>query len=282
MGLGDDLMITAFARQIKEKYPERQIVVGNKSIGKAYKSPIYINNPYITDSNEIDNSKPIHLIDYHNENRPYIDRKKSTDGNYAWNKNFKPTPGEIYFSNDEINLSKYIIEEIKNDWNKKNKKKHKGIIFLETGSSKLNDPQFRFKHRNKDWGLDNWLKLTNKLKNDFLIIQSVHNETNKVDDIAYCENDFRTSCAVLNKCDIYLGPEGGFSHAAAALSKKAVVYFGGWINPEITGYKFHKNIYLDIEGSPCGAKSYICNHCEDCRKSITPDKMHKIILKEFI
>ena len=28
MGLGDDLMITAFARQIKEKYPERQIVVG--------------------------------------------------------------------------------------------------------------------------------------------------------------------------------------------------------------------------------------------------------------
>ncbi len=67
MGLGDDLMITAFARQIKEKYPERQIVVGNKSIGKAYKSPIYINNPYITDSNEIDNSKPIHLIDYHNE-----------------------------------------------------------------------------------------------------------------------------------------------------------------------------------------------------------------------
>ena len=44
MGLGDDLMITAFARQVKEKYPERQIVVGNKSIGKAYKSPIYINN----------------------------------------------------------------------------------------------------------------------------------------------------------------------------------------------------------------------------------------------
>ena len=95
------------------------------------------------------------------------------------------------------------------------------------------------------------------------------------------EFDFRTACAVMKLCDLYLGPEGGLSHAAAALSKKAVVYFGGWIKPSITGYKFHKNVYLDIKGSPCGAKTYICEHCEKSRKLISIEKMHDIIKKEL-
>ena len=44
-------------------------------------------------------------------------------------------------------------------------------------------------------------------------------------------------------CNLFLGHEGGFAHAAAALSKPAVVIYGGWIPPEVTGYEFHENIY---------------------------------------
>ena len=32
--------------------------------------------------------------------------------------------------------------------------------------------------------------------------------------------NFRLACAIMNKCHIYLGPEGGFGHVAAALRKK--------------------------------------------------------------
>ena len=47
----------------------------------------------------------------------------------------------------------------------------------------------------------------------------------------------------MNKCDLYVGPEGGFGHVAAALKMKAVLYFGGWITPNAIGYDYHENIY---------------------------------------
>ena len=97
----------------------------------------------------------------------------------------------------------------------------------------------------------------------------------------YCDSDFRTACSVINEVDLYLGPEGGFSHAAAALNKKAVIYFGGWSNPQTMGYSFHKNIYVDTEESPCGAKGYLCNHCEKCRESISIEKMIRAIESQF-
>ena len=60
----------------------------------------YENNPNIADCRNLDNDKPIHLIDYHELNRPYIDYEKSIPNNYVW-RNFKPVPGEIYFSDRE-------------------------------------------------------------------------------------------------------------------------------------------------------------------------------------
>ena len=78
MGYGDDLLITAFAAKIKKKYPERQIVIGNSKAGTAFYSRVWDHNPNIADCRNLLKDKPIHLIDYHSENRPYIDHEKST------------------------------------------------------------------------------------------------------------------------------------------------------------------------------------------------------------
>ena len=103
----------------------------------------------------------------------------------------------------------------------------------------------------------------------------------KIQNIYYCDYDFRMACSVMNNSDIYVGIEGGFSHAAAALRKKAVIYFGGWIDPKVTGYDFHHNIYVNIDGSPCGSMSYLCDHCEICRKKISVDLVYDLIIKEL-
>ena len=117
---------------------------------------------------------------------------------------------------------------------------------------------------------ENWIKLIDRLKDKYLIIQSVHEKAKKIDGVFYSKNefDFRTACAVLNNCDMFLGNEGGFGHAAAALSKKALIYFGGWISPQSTGYDMHENIYYDDPNSSCGVIGYLCNHCEKARQSI--------------
>jgi len=101
MGYGDDLLVTSLAAKIKKQFPERQIVIGIAEKNHAFHSPIYENNPNIADCRNLDNNKPIHLIDFHELNRPYIDYEKSIPNNYVW-RNFKPIPGEIYFSDQDV------------------------------------------------------------------------------------------------------------------------------------------------------------------------------------
>ena len=161
-----------------------------------------------------------------------------------------------------------------------NEKKYRNIIFLETSSTKINNKQFGIKHKNKDWGYDNWKELINKLRKDYLIIQSIHDESKQNVNVFNPKNmNFRLACAVLNEVDFYVGPEGGFGHAAAALNKKAVLYFGGWITPEAVGYDFHENIYYESKLSPCGEYKKLCSHCEEARKKITVDVFLKHINK---
>lgn len=282
MGLGDDIMATAVAKIEKEKYPDRQIVIGDFEKKLGYESIIYKNNPYITDQKDLDKNKIVHFVNIHKNNRPYINLEKTNSKNYVWNENFKILVGQIFFSKTEIDISKKIIENAKLFWNKKNKKNFKGIIFIESSSTKFSEKAYFYKQKNLDWGYDNWLKLVKELSQDFLFIQSVHKETVKLPNIFYCETDFRAASSVINECDLYIGPHGGFAHAAAALGKKAVIYFGGWVSPNILGYDFHKNIFVDIDGSPCGAKGYECQHCIECKKLITIDLMTKFINKEII
>ena len=42
------------------------------------------------------------------------------------------------------------------------------------------------------------------------------------------------------------------------------------------GYTMHRNIYIDIEGSPCGMKT-ACTHCKKCNDVMTIE----MISKEF-
>ena len=280
MGYGDDLLITAFAAKIKKKYPERQIVIGNSKAGTAFYSRVWDHNPNIADCRNLSKDKPIHLIDYHSENRPYINHEKSTTSKMIWNNKFKPVPGEIYFSDNEISYAKSIVLDAKKFWFKNNEKNYRKIIFLETSSIKINNFQLSIKHQNKDWGYENWIHLVNKIKNDNLIIHSTHDETKIIEGIySPKEMNFRTACAILKLSDLYIGPEGGFGHVAAALRKKAVLYFGGWISPDVIGYDFHENIYYDNDFSPCGEIDKLCSHCSDARKNITVEIFLKHITK---
>ncbi len=279
MGYGDDLLVTKLASKIKKQFPHRQIVIGKSKNQMAYHSPIYDNNPNISDCRNLEKNKPIHIIDYHENNRPYIDYEKTTNTNYVWRK-FKPNPGEIYFTKKEKAEAKKIISDAIEFWNSKNNKNYKKIIFIETTSTKIHDRQFSIKHQNKDWGSENWQRLINVLIKDFLVIQSVHKESKKNLSVFSTENmDFRLACAVLNEADLYVGPEGGFGHVAAALNKKAVLYFGGWITPDAIGYDFHENIFYEHKSSPCGEYKKLCSHCEEARKAISTDIFLKCINK---
>ena len=270
MGYGDELMATGIAKIVKRKFPDRQIVIGNFEKKIVTQSIIFLNNPNIINGPKgIDQKKIVHFVNSSPGNRPHINWKKTVKGRRVWNFNFKPTPGELFFSMDEINLAKKAIQDSEIFWRNNNKLNHKGIVFIETTSSKLDNPLFGFKHVNTDWGKKNWLSLVNILKKKYLVIQSLHTKSVNYEGVFGIKCNFREACAVMKFCNLYVGPEGGFTHAAAALKKPAVNIFGGWIHPQVTGYDFHDNIYIDIEGSPCGIFSHECKHCKTCMRKIT-------------
>jgi len=63
--------------------------------------------------------------------------------------------------------------------------------------------------------------------------------------------------------------EGGLHHAAAALGRPAVVIFGHFIDPEVTGYHGHKNLRGGAVGM-CGSWSS-CPECVRAMEAITPE-----------
>ncbi len=283
MGLGDDLMITGFVEKEHEKHPHKQIVIGSESENLIFDSIVYLNNPKITHSKDLISNKPVHFINYSDLNRFYIDYNKCNDNNLAWRTDFRLIPGKIYFSQKETKEAKKILNQAYNYWSGINNTKPNGVIFFESYSIKMDNNLYSNKMINKNWGEKNWINLINKLRKKYLIIQSVHEKSIKIDGTFYANNqfDFRTACALMDQCDMFLGNEGAFGHAAAALNKKAVVYFGGWISPLSTGYDMHENIYYKDDKSPCGAVGYICNHCEMARHKISvsyiEDKINLIL-----
>jgi ADP-heptose:LPS heptosyltransferase len=70
---------------------------------------------------------------------------------------------------------------------------------------------------------------------------------------------FRHAMAVLARASLYIGPEGGLHHAAAAVGIPAVVIFGGFIPPSVTGYATHIN--LTGGAAACGSLKP-CEHCK--------------------
>jgi ADP-heptose:LPS heptosyltransferase len=65
---------------------------------------------------------------------------------------------------------------------------------------------------------------------------------------------------------LYIGPEGGLHHGAAAVGIPAVVLFGGFIPPQVTGYKTHVNLTGGADFF-CGSLQ-ACKHCAEAMERI--------------
>jgi ADP-heptose:LPS heptosyltransferase len=80
---------------------------------------------------------------------------------------------------------------------------------------------------------------------------------------------FRMALAALKASTLYIGPEGGLHHGAAAVDTKAVVIFGGFISPDVTGYRSHINLTGGVTYA-CGTRHGGCKHCEQAMANISP------------
>jgi hypothetical protein len=57
---------------------------------------------------------------------------------------------------------------------------------------------------------------------------------------------------------------------------RAVIIYGGWIHPDVSGYTTHHQLYTPLACAPCGYS----NHCEfdrECMRKITPEMVAEAV-----
>ena len=133
MGYGDEIMITGYAKALKQKYPNHQIVSGNIKSGVVIDTIIFNNNPNIKRFSKLKKTQTI-WIDSYSGHRPYF--IKETEEKYYWNINHKVAVGELYFSEEEKQFASNIISNAKEWWGKEKNIKYKKIIFIESSRIK--------------------------------------------------------------------------------------------------------------------------------------------------
>ena len=242
-------MATGQARALHEADPTRKVLMVGKD-GQPRLHPIWDGNPRLLSLREFRKGVPHQVLANHSGRRPYIDYARSTPERWAWNA-WRALRGEIYLDDAERRRFQDV----------------RGRVVIEPH---VKGP----KQGNKQWGWPNWQALVHA-RRDLQFVQLGPPGTVLLEGVAHVvTHTVRDAAAALSQVRMAVLPEGGLHHAAAALHVPAVVIFGGFINPQNTGYDGHVNLFTG--GAACGAK-LPCPHCREAMARIAAAEVAEVL-----
>lgn len=218
--------------------------------GKRYyfEKEVFANNPRMAQPDE----DCVWVANY-GGSRPYINGS-TPDKHFIFNDSFRPTPGEIFFSDKE------------RQWQEVHAPKAPFIVIEPNVKNK-------FAHGvNKAWPY--WSSLRG-MNLPFLQLGDGKGALFP----HYKTATFREAMLILDKAMMFVGTDGGLHHAAAALNIPAVVIWTGFSSPKHLGYDTHVNIHNG--GVPCGYYGGVCTHCAEISRSIHPHLVEEAIFEEY-
>jgi hypothetical protein len=215
-----------------------------------YSETIFQGNPNIAPPRS-EGALDLEWIDYRKGNRHY-NRHDAANNRWIWNMDFRPTAGELFFSEEEVS------------WGLRQASGHV-LIEPNVAAWKQSSP-------NKQWPTDRYNEVARQLRAlGFDTVQFVYGHGYKAQFARMVRPPrFRHALAALARAALYIGPEGGTHHAAAALGVPAVVLFGGFIPAAVTGYEGHTNLTGGADA--CGSLTP-CKHCADAMAAISVDEV---------
>ena len=240
MGWGDELMIAGEARRLHSRYGGKVRVVSEG--GTQLYSPLWDRISYIAQPGDRAEAT---IIDSP-RCRPY--RSSFDDHGSVW-REYGPYPAEICFTDSELRFAEQFGS---------------GFVVVEPHVKSNRDGS-----SNRQWGWGRYAELVSARPNLRWVQLSEPSKSALPGVIQVRTHSFRLACAVLSRAAALVGPEGGLHHASAAVGIPAVIIFGGYISPEVTGYRSHVNVFTGC-GLGCGKR----NQCEcSCMQSINPSQI---------
>lgn len=257
MGYGDEIMGSGLARGAAARGKRIAFGDGRKILWGPWAPEIYHGNPNVAGPGQ-ERLPNLEWIDHYKGNRKY---NKHVNGKWVWNYAFKAVPGEFFFDEIERGIADSFTP---------------GFVVIEP-----NVPWQKAVAPNKDWGESKFQELARRLLlQGCHLVQFKHKNSRRL--IAGADiielHKFRHAIAVMSRAALYIGPEGGMHHAAAAVGIKAVVLFGGFIPPQVTGYSTHINLTGGAEA--CGNIGP-CRHCQQAMANISVDQVKEAAIGQL-
>lgn len=270
-------MLTPLARELKARYPERPVVfvtrprLWQRLIGKnrphPVQSDIFLGNPHLTPADAVQaTDDPIYV---------YLDGDVAT----YWT--------EVTRRRAVYKTGAHAIDHICAGFGIE-KPLRKCELFLsegerrkardaakEIGSFIAIEPHANDEFTvNKEWGFERWQAVADALASECTFVQVSTAGKRVLRGVRdWCGRlSFREAAALIGESLLFLGPEGGLMHAANAVGVRAVIVFGGFISPDLTGYAENVNLYSAIDCAPCGLRR-ACPYDLKCMAKITPESV---------
>ena len=241
MGWGDELMVAGLAREAQLRDPRKvRVVYDRPRYHEAWK-----NNPRIALKDEKGDLQE--LPGRVNGLRPYMTAKD--ERRYVW-KPYTAPVGELYFDEEEMlfgarHAARVIVEPT-----------------VKAGA-----------YSNKDWGWRKWTMLARVLAERGIPVTQIGPETGPhLEGVEFIgTGSVRRAAAMLATARAAVVTEGALHHVCAVVGCPAVVIYGGFISPEVTGYAGQAGIFTG-QGLGCGRR-IACSHCRECMDAITPQRV---------
>lgn len=243
MGIGDEIMVTGEVKRRAAGTVRRFAIRDprpNRGLPHRWED-VWAGNPLIARPGETFDE----WLDIYPGNRPYIAAKQSTK--WTW-REYGPEPGELYLTDRDLALKGFA----------------QGRVVVQPAIKARASP-------NKHWGWHRWQQLVD---NDRSVrwLQMGEGHEQRLRGVPFIKTvSFREACGVLTAARAIVVQEGALHHAAAALGTPAVVLFGGFISPRVTGYAAQRSLFVEDAEHPlgCGARM-VCPHCRNAMAQIKP------------
>lgn len=254
MGLGDNLMATGMARGAAARGKRIAFGDGLRIIWDKHSPAIFRDNPNVARPGTDRRAPGVEWIRFHTGHRVY---NRKVGDRWIWNYDFKPAPGELFFSAAERAFATRFPA---------------GFVLIEP-----NVPQFKSAAPNKTWALARYQEVANRLGAQGYMVKQFHYAGGErlVGVEGITAPTFRHALAVMARARLYVGPEGGLHHGAAAVGIRGVVLFGAFVPPEVTGYDTHINLTGGAEA--CGSLNR-CAHCAKAMAAISVEEVEASVL----
>lgn len=244
-GFGDELMATGMARGAAQRGKRIAFGDGRRIIWGPYAAEVFKGNPNIAPPSAR-RDRDIEWMPFYKGSRDYV---RAGGQGFVWNYKFRPVPGQVFFDDAEESFAASVVP---------------GFILIEP-----NLPWHKPVSVNKDWGIARYQAVVDRLLEQGHDVAQFSHGRDRLKGARTIEaKSFRMALAALRRAAAAVVPEGGLHHGAAAVGCSAVVLFGGFIPPQVTGYATHIN--LTGGAKPCGWLRP-CKHCRAAMEAISVD-----------